>query len=90
VESTLTSQVMRPAASAIACNAVKICCQVPLRYVPEPIRACPTTRNGLPAQRSSPVMIHKWPNAHTARAALLPQLGRVQVKPGDDGPKTFP
>ncbi|MFF4618190.1 hypothetical protein [Nonomuraea jabiensis] len=32
VESTLTSQVMRPAASANACNAVRICCHVPSRW----------------------------------------------------------
>ncbi|ETK33324.1 hypothetical protein MPTA5024_25380 [Microbispora sp. ATCC PTA-5024] len=31
VESTLTSHVMRPAASASACSAVMICCQVPSR-----------------------------------------------------------
>jgi hypothetical protein len=31
VESTLTSQVIRPAASAAACNAVRICCQTPAR-----------------------------------------------------------
>jgi hypothetical protein len=31
VESTLTSQVIKPLASAWACNRVRICCQVPSR-----------------------------------------------------------